>query len=590
MIWLKQSTARTLLIGPFLDDTDGKTAETGLTISQADVRLSKNGGDTAQKNESTSCTHDELGYYTCPLDTTDTGTLGILKLMVHESGALPVFQDFMVVPANVWDSMFGADYLLVDVAEVSGDSTAADNLELMFDGTGYAGGTTKLGVDVVAISGDTSAADNAELDYDGTGYNKGGTRVLTSAYDHAKDDVLTPLAVVDGIVDDILEDTGTTIPASLTSISGKVDTVDNFIDTEVSAIQTGVNDLLAIIGEPATTTLCQDIGVVITDVDDLEARLTATRAGYLDNLSGGALATQASVNALDDYVDTEVAAIKAVTDKLDTALVLDVDVYKFTENALEEAPSGSGATPQQVWEYAQRSLTDKDGFTLHADYDNAKDDVLTPLSVVDGIVDDILVDTGTTLPASLTSISGKVDAVDNFVDTEVAAIKDVVDDISAVIGEPATTTVSQDIGVIITNVDDLEARLTATRAGYLDNLSGGAVALNSTVAKESTLAALNDFDPSSDTVAHVTLVDTVTTNSDNVSAASIADAVWDEPISSHVIAGTAGRFLQRVYRYFFNRRSHTNSLITVYADDGTTADANMVVTGDSTTVTKEAVS
>ena len=51
-MFLKQSTAYTFRLGPFLDDTDGKTAETGLTISQADVRLSKGGGNFAQKNES----------------------------------------------------------------------------------------------------------------------------------------------------------------------------------------------------------------------------------------------------------------------------------------------------------------------------------------------------------------------------------------------------------------------------------------------------------------------------------------------------------------------------------------------------------
>ena len=151
---LKKSTAVTLLIGPFLDDGDGKSAETGLTISQADVRLSKNGGNMAQKHEGTSCTHKELGYYTCPLDTTDTGTLGILKIMVHESGALPVWHEYTVVPAAVYDSLvLGTDYLPVDVAEISSDSTAADNAELMFDGTGYAGGSTKLQVDTTLIEG-----------------------------------------------------------------------------------------------------------------------------------------------------------------------------------------------------------------------------------------------------------------------------------------------------------------------------------------------------------------------------------------------------------------------------------------------------
>lgn len=115
MQYLKQSTAVTLKIGPFLDDTDGKTAETGLTIAQADVRLSKNGGDIAQKNEATSCTHDELGIYGCPIDATDTGTLGRLQLFVHESGALPVYHEFMVVTAEAYDTFCSTDHWTVDL-------------------------------------------------------------------------------------------------------------------------------------------------------------------------------------------------------------------------------------------------------------------------------------------------------------------------------------------------------------------------------------------------------------------------------------------------------------------------------------------
>lgn len=133
MQWLKQSTAVTLKIGPFVDETDGKTAEAGLTIAQADVRLSMNGGNMAQKTEASACTHDEIGVYDCPVDGTDTGTLGRLQLFVHESGALPVWHEFMVVPANVWDSFFGADYLQIDVEQLDGDATAAANLNSACD-------------------------------------------------------------------------------------------------------------------------------------------------------------------------------------------------------------------------------------------------------------------------------------------------------------------------------------------------------------------------------------------------------------------------------------------------------------------------
>jgi hypothetical protein len=156
MLLLKQSTAVTVKIGPFLDSTDGNTAETALTISQADVRLSKNGGNIAQKGDATSCTHDELGIYGCPLSTTDTGTLGRLQLWVHESGALQVWHEFMVVPANVYDSLVGGtDYLETDVEAISGDETAADNAESFFDGTGYAG-TNNVIPTVTTLTGHTA--------------------------------------------------------------------------------------------------------------------------------------------------------------------------------------------------------------------------------------------------------------------------------------------------------------------------------------------------------------------------------------------------------------------------------------------------
>lgn len=112
MNWLKQSTAVDIGLGPFVDSTDGFTPETALTIAQADVRLKKNAGAWAQKNQASSATHEENGWYEISLDATDTNTLGILIVAVNESGALPVWKEFMVVPANVYDSLVsGVDWL-----------------------------------------------------------------------------------------------------------------------------------------------------------------------------------------------------------------------------------------------------------------------------------------------------------------------------------------------------------------------------------------------------------------------------------------------------------------------------------------------
>jgi len=118
---LKQSTAITIQLGPFVDSTDGVTPETGLTISQSDVMLSKNGAAYAQKNDATAATHDQNGWYRVPINATDTGTLGRLIVSVYESGALPVWREFTVVPANTYDSLVsGSDYLQTDAIQIEG--------------------------------------------------------------------------------------------------------------------------------------------------------------------------------------------------------------------------------------------------------------------------------------------------------------------------------------------------------------------------------------------------------------------------------------------------------------------------------------
>ena len=71
----------------------------------------------------------------------------------------------------------------------------------------------------------------------------------------------------------------------------------------------------------------------------------AGTAGYIIgtnlNATVSSRASQTSLDTLDDYVDTEVAAMQAVLVKVDTMLVLDVAVYQLTANALELAPTGS---------------------------------------------------------------------------------------------------------------------------------------------------------------------------------------------------------------------------------------------------------
>ena len=141
---LKQSTAVNIVMGPMLDSDNGNTPETALTISQADIRLSKNGGAFGQSNNAAGATHMEFGNYSVPLDTTDTGTLGKLRVAIHESGALAVWREFTVVPAHIYDSIvLGTDKLEVDIVQLNSSAQSLADLKDFAD-AGYDPATNKV--------------------------------------------------------------------------------------------------------------------------------------------------------------------------------------------------------------------------------------------------------------------------------------------------------------------------------------------------------------------------------------------------------------------------------------------------------------
>jgi len=56
----------------------------------------------------------------------------------------------------------------------------------------------------------------------------------------------------------------------------------------------------------------------------------------------------AATEAKQDVIDTNVDDIETIVNRLNTAMELDGAVYRFTENALEEAPSGTGASAASI--------------------------------------------------------------------------------------------------------------------------------------------------------------------------------------------------------------------------------------------------
>jgi hypothetical protein len=268
--WLKQSTATDVELGPFVDSTDGVSPETALTISQVDCQLIKNGGAAAQKNDATSATHLAGGHYKVPLNATDTGTLGRLRLYVNESGAVPVWRDFMVVPANIYDSLVGgSDYIDVSLVQVSGSAVSTT--------------TAQIGVNVVQISADSTAADNAESFFDGTGYAGTNNTIPTvtnvTTVNGLAAGVITAAAVATGAIDAdaLAADAGTEIGTAVWATATR--TLTSSLDPTAASIADAVWDE-ARSGHVSAGTFGE--GVVVNSIANGAVTAAAVATGAID--------------------------------------------------------------------------------------------------------------------------------------------------------------------------------------------------------------------------------------------------------------------------------------------------------------------
>jgi hypothetical protein len=147
MRFLKQNTATRVTVGPFLDVTDAKTPEVALTATNEhvtfvvddagvptlviDTTATASGGN----NDLVHITNDNAGYYDLELTAAQTNYVGRAVLGVNYiTDHLPVFHEFMIVPANVYDSFFGTDTLWVDVQEINSNSVTGDGNATPWDG------------------------------------------------------------------------------------------------------------------------------------------------------------------------------------------------------------------------------------------------------------------------------------------------------------------------------------------------------------------------------------------------------------------------------------------------------------------------
>lgn len=153
------------------------------------------------------------------------------------------------------------------------------------------------------------------------------------------EDGTTGLAAIKTVVDAILVDTGTTLEAKLDAIKTVVDAI--LVDTGTTL--EGKLDALALVctaarlAELDAANIPADLAAIIAYVDELETRLSAVRAGYLDNLNNAQLLNIPNLSTLSaariGYLDNinqagllqVTAARAALLDQITAARMAELD-------------------------------------------------------------------------------------------------------------------------------------------------------------------------------------------------------------------------------------------------------------------------
>ena len=268
MRFLRTNTAVIVTVGPFYDKTDGVTIETALTITNERITLTADtdagsaptnildnvtGATSGTANDLNYITGNDAGMMQLELAAADVNRVGRMFLSITDAANhVPVFHEFMVMPALVYDTFFAA----------SGGAT--------FPAATLAS-TTNITAGTITT---TTTATNV------TTLNGIAANVITAASIAA--DAITAAKIA----------------------AGAIDAATFAADVDAEILSYIVDDATRIDASALNTASVTTIPAILVDT----AEIGAAGAGLT------VLATQASVNTIDDFLDTEVAAILAAVD------------------------------------------------------------------------------------------------------------------------------------------------------------------------------------------------------------------------------------------------------------------------------------
>lgn len=348
----------------------------------------------------------------------------------------------------------------------------------------------------------------------------------------------------------------------------------------LSAIETLVDGIETTLGTPAGASVSADVAAVKAETASI---LTDTAEIGLAGAGLTALATQASVNTIDDFLDTEVAAILAAVDT-------EVAAIKAKTDNLPAAPAATGDIPtaaavaDAVWdETLSGHLTaGSTGEALNAA--GAAGDPWTtslPGAYGAGSAGYII---GNNIDAAVSSRASQtsVNTIDDFLDTEMAAVLAAVDtEVAAIVttlGTPAGVSVSADIAAM--KVDTAAILVDTAEIG-----AAGAGLTNINLPDQTMNITGNITGNLSGSVGSLATQAKADVNAEVVDALNVdtyAEPGQGAPAATLSLAAK----INYLFKTWRNKKTQTATTFSLYDDAGTTVDQKSTVSDDGTTTTR----
>jgi len=554
------ATPPRLAIGQVVQISDGAVQSSGVTIT---VRVE--GGSEATGGGTTAYGADGTVYYTpTQAETNYTAFVVIANKASCFSASITVVTTATAVSGTV------------DVGAISGDATAADNIELDYDGTGYAKANSTIGTATDVTNGVTASTVT-----DKTGYSISGTKTTLDALN----DVST--AEVNTQVDTALSDIG----------------LDHLVSASVSGTDITDNSIIAYMVSKSATA---DWDSFVNTTDALEA---------LADAGGDATAANQTtiINHLTDVKGTSfVKDTHSLTDITADVTGINGAAMRGTDSALlaASAPTNFGdlAITASTGRVTVGTNADKTGYSISGSIttlDGLNDP--TAAAIADAVLDESLSahNTGGTLGKAIRQIKEGVVSAESTVNDASATTTSFVTALTSAVDDFYNDKILVFIGGALTG----QARIISdyngtTKAITFDEATTSAPAngdgfiilgIHSHTLTQIKQEVRTEMDSNSTQLAAI-VADTNELQGDWVnggrldlildSVLSLLDDARSEPgQGAPPVNPDAMTKLDYLYKAWRNKKTQTATTFSLFDDAGTTVDHKATVSDDGTTAT-----